>query len=364
MSPHHADQSARIGSRVRLRRPRRAALIAGLIGLALSAGVMATVSVTASSAGAPDGPTGAEHARVGIEPGKIKHVWLIILENKSYDATFTGLNNNTYLWQTLPSQGVLLKNYYGTGHFSLDNYISMVSGQATQPDTQADCPFYDKFSGTVDTSGTLTTNPNYGQIVSAAGAERRGRRQRLRLPDERADAVQPARRRRCQLEGLRPGPRQPPTPAGPTHSQGAQYCGAPYATPGATGNTTQPEPGRRERDRPVRAQALPVPVVRLDAAVRRLQLGAHRQPVRPDQRPLPRPAERGDDAGVQLDLAEQLQRRPRRRLPRQQPVGRLLGPEHAERAASTTPAGCTRRTCSSSTSSRRSRPRRRSRTAA
>ena len=67
----------------------------------------------------------------GIAPGKIKHVWLIILENKSYDATFTGLNNNTYLWKTLPAQGVLLKNYYGTGHFSLDNYISMVSGQAT-----------------------------------------------------------------------------------------------------------------------------------------------------------------------------------------------------------------------------------------
>src|ERR1700685_1809713 len=48
---------------------------------------------------------------LGIRPGKIKHVWLIILENKSYDASFTGLNNNTYLWQTLPRQGVLLKNY-------------------------------------------------------------------------------------------------------------------------------------------------------------------------------------------------------------------------------------------------------------
>ena len=92
---------------------------------------------------------------LGITPGKIKHVWLIILENKSYDATFTGLNNNTYLWQTLPSQGVLLKNYYGTGHFSLDNYISLVSGQATQPDTQADCPYYDTFGGSVDMTGTL-----------------------------------------------------------------------------------------------------------------------------------------------------------------------------------------------------------------
>src|SRR5579871_1642623 len=99
----------------------------------------------------------------------VKHVWLIILENKSYDATFTGLNDNTYLWQTLPSQGVLLKNYYGTGHFSLDNYISLVSGQATQPDTQADCPDYDAFAGKIDLTGTLASNPNYGQLVSAAG---------------------------------------------------------------------------------------------------------------------------------------------------------------------------------------------------
>jgi len=36
--------------------------------------------------------------------GGIKHVWLIILENKSYDETFTGLNQNSYLWQTLRSR--------------------------------------------------------------------------------------------------------------------------------------------------------------------------------------------------------------------------------------------------------------------
>src|ERR1700751_2700032 len=115
------------------------------------------------------GSTAPVHAEGRTAP-PIKHVWLIILENKSYDATFTGLNKNTYLWQTLPSQGVLLKNYYGTGHFSLDNYISMVSGQAPQPDTQADCPFYDKFSGSVDKVGNVKKNPNYGQVLSPAGA--------------------------------------------------------------------------------------------------------------------------------------------------------------------------------------------------
>ena len=75
--------------------------------------------------------------------GAIKHVWLIILENKSYDETFTGLNNNSYLWQTLPSEGVLLKNYYGTGHTSMDNYIALVSGQGPEADTQNDCSYDD-----------------------------------------------------------------------------------------------------------------------------------------------------------------------------------------------------------------------------
>ena len=163
-----------IGTSSRLARGprRRRGLLAGGAGaLVLAAVLVATISAGTSSAHhVPLQRVDYQRADgLGIRPGKIKHVWLIILENKSYDASFTGLNNNTYLWQTLPAQGVLLKNYFGTGHFSLDNYISMVSGQATQPDTQEDCPFYDQFSGSVDTSGTLETNPDYGQVASAAG---------------------------------------------------------------------------------------------------------------------------------------------------------------------------------------------------
>jgi hypothetical protein len=109
----------------------------------------------------------------GLRPGSVKHVWLIILENKSYDATFTGLNQNSYLWNTLPSQGVLLKDYYGTGHSSMDNYISMVSGQAPEEDTQEDCSVSNKPIGPnsdILASGSLRTNPNYGQMNSPANA--------------------------------------------------------------------------------------------------------------------------------------------------------------------------------------------------
>jgi hypothetical protein len=82
-------------------------------------------------------------------------VWLIILENKSYDETFTGLNQNSYLWQTLPQQGALLTNYYGTGHFSMDNYISLVSGQSPSYGVQDDCSTTANMTN--NNSGIITT---------------------------------------------------------------------------------------------------------------------------------------------------------------------------------------------------------------
>jgi hypothetical protein len=134
----------------------------------------------------------------GTPVGAVKHVWLIILENKSYDSTFTGLNQNSYLWQTLPQQGALLTNYYGTGHFSMDNYISLVSGQSPSFGTQDDCSTTANMTnnnsgiittgtvgtgtdtdGTTDGSGTSTnppnptaaTNGNYGQVLVHGGVD-------------------------------------------------------------------------------------------------------------------------------------------------------------------------------------------------
>jgi hypothetical protein len=104
----------------------------------------------------------------GLTAGQVKHVWLIILENKSYDATFTGLNQNSYLWKTLPSQGALLTNYYGTGHYSMDNYLTLVSGQGPQQDTQSDCSVANTNFGT--NANILTSGANAGQLSSPAGA--------------------------------------------------------------------------------------------------------------------------------------------------------------------------------------------------
>ena len=73
-------------------------------------------------------------------PPPIKHVFIIVLENKSYDETFGANPGSPYLGNDLRAQGNLLQQYYATGHASLDNYITMVSGVPANPLTQADCP--------------------------------------------------------------------------------------------------------------------------------------------------------------------------------------------------------------------------------
>lgn len=77
----------------------------------------------------------------------IRHVFVIVLENESYDATYVH-NPHPYLGKTLQRQGTLLTQYYATGHVSLDNYISIMSGQAPNPLTSSDCQLYLNLNGT------------------------------------------------------------------------------------------------------------------------------------------------------------------------------------------------------------------------
>lgn len=85
------------------------------------------------------GPAAASDLHTGTLP-PIRHVFLIVLENKSFEAAFGPASPAPYLARSLPARGALLTQYYATGHWSLDNYIAMVSGQAPNPATQGDCP--------------------------------------------------------------------------------------------------------------------------------------------------------------------------------------------------------------------------------
>src|SRR3954471_6088586 len=87
----------------------------------------------------------------------IRHVFIIVLENKDQDQTFAASSPAPYLARTLPSMGQYVPNYYGIGHESLDNYIAMVSGQPPNAFTQADSPaFVDMTPGTVGSDGVAT----------------------------------------------------------------------------------------------------------------------------------------------------------------------------------------------------------------
>jgi phosphatidylinositol-3-phosphatase len=104
------------------------------LGLALAA---------AATLGALAGTTDPAHA---YKPPKIRHVFVIVLENESYEATFGDPAADPYLAQTLPARGALLEDYYATGHESNDNYISLVSGQPPNVENQADCQLFTNFT--------------------------------------------------------------------------------------------------------------------------------------------------------------------------------------------------------------------------
>src|ERR1700761_6059708 len=90
----------------------------------------------------------------------IRHVFVIWLENENFSTTFGSGTAAPYLATTLTSQGALLQQYYGTGHVSLDNYASFISGQSPTNETTNDC-----------TTGFTTITPGtVGAMGQVAGS--------------------------------------------------------------------------------------------------------------------------------------------------------------------------------------------------
>nr|WP_239537664.1 alkaline phosphatase family protein [Dyella mobilis] len=89
----------------------------------------------------------------------VGHVFVIVLENEPFDVTFGPESIAPYLAHELPAHGALLKQYFGIGHYSLDNYIALISGQAPNSQTQGDCHNFTEF---VPTTGKLDAN---GQLA-------------------------------------------------------------------------------------------------------------------------------------------------------------------------------------------------------
>lgn len=121
-----------------LARSLRAAICA--VCLPLAAGCASQTGATAASDSAAAGGT-----QVTAPLPPIRHVFIVVLENKSFDNTFGQGSDAPYLADTLARQGALLTQYYGVGHYSLDNYIAMTSGQAPNKQTQGDCGRFEDF---------------------------------------------------------------------------------------------------------------------------------------------------------------------------------------------------------------------------
>ncbi len=118
-----------------------------------------------AGASSPEPQSASKVVRAALAPGKINSVFVIELENEGYDATFGAQSPARYLNTVLRPKGLLLQNYYGVGHDSLDNYIAQVSGQSPTEDTQADCAdngfaFANVVPGTPDPNRTV----NPGQV--------------------------------------------------------------------------------------------------------------------------------------------------------------------------------------------------------
>ncbi|MFI4867671.1 MAG: alkaline phosphatase family protein, partial [Steroidobacterales bacterium] len=101
--------------------------------------LLATLSLSAQSVSAGTAP-GSTTPRIG-------HVFILLLENEGYQASFGPASPAQYLNQ-LQRRGALVSNYYAISHFSLSNYIALISGQAPNPATISDCERFTEFVAT------------------------------------------------------------------------------------------------------------------------------------------------------------------------------------------------------------------------
>jgi phosphatidylinositol-3-phosphatase len=127
------------------------ALVGAVAVLAAACSSGGATSSSSTATGHSASPTSSVSPTAGL-PG-IRHVFVIVLENKGYDATFASPSADPYLATTLPAAGALLTNYHGIGHLSNDNYIGLLSGQAPNPLNQADCQVFANFPATATVAG-------------------------------------------------------------------------------------------------------------------------------------------------------------------------------------------------------------------
>ena len=150
-------------------KPSRVLAVAALATAAVFAATLPTMSADAAApttkgaVAAPMLSHAAVPAKAAAVPAaplpRVRHVFVINLENKGYAQTFGASSPAPYLRKKLRAKGQLLSQYFGVAHHSLPNYIAQISGQGPNPQTQRDCRVYRNFTG----SGTASPDQAVGQ---------------------------------------------------------------------------------------------------------------------------------------------------------------------------------------------------------
>jgi phospholipase C len=113
---------------------------AGIVAVAFALGTV--VGPMAVSAGPVSGSSRSD-SPPGVPP--LKHVFVIMMENTSYNDLLSPSNQNTAFIQQLAGNNGLATNYFGVTHVSLPNYIAATSGQTwgSNSDDIAQAPLFD-----------------------------------------------------------------------------------------------------------------------------------------------------------------------------------------------------------------------------
>ena len=135
----------------------------------------------------------------------VKHVFIVVLENENASSTFGKYSEAPYLAHTLKRRGAFVPNYYAIAHNSLTDYVAMVSGQAANPQAQADCQYFTEFfpgmpTGDGQYRGTGCVYPTPVQTI-VNQLEDSGYKWKGYMEDMNA-AAPPGKEERCRHPGL------------------------------------------------------------------------------------------------------------------------------------------------------------------
>jgi hypothetical protein len=107
-------------------------------------------SGTSGSSGSSGGGAGSSGGgEAGSSPTKlprVKHVFVVMLDDEPYATAFGPASPAHYLTGTLAHKGALLVRYYAVAHEQLANGIALLSGQGPTPQTALNCPTYENLA--------------------------------------------------------------------------------------------------------------------------------------------------------------------------------------------------------------------------